>query len=70
MFYNPGFAFIKGQSFDRADVELCVKCTIGGNEDTGQNNPNLILPPNGRGRVTLRFNTSPYPQSGARKRTD
>jgi len=64
MFYNPGFAFIKGQSFDRADVELCVKCTIGGNEDTGQNNPNLILPPNGRGRVTLRFNTSPYPQSG------
>jgi hypothetical protein len=63
VFYNPGFSFIKGQLFDRADVSFCERCSTPDEEPTWQNKPNLILPPNGRGVVTLRFSTSPYPQS-------
>lgn len=52
MFYNPGVEFIKGQLFDRADVAL----------DPQREKPNLIMPPNGRAVVALRFSTSRYPQ--------
>ncbi|MBL8294517.1 MAG: hypothetical protein JNN08_21915 [Bryobacterales bacterium] len=52
MFYRPGVEFIKGQLYDRANVAL----------EPQQTKPNLILPPSGRAAVTLRFNTSRYPQ--------